>query len=130
MTDTGRRALVAAAVSLAGALIGVAGAGHAYLREWGRAFAWFSFVLGVGLVLIAAFADPATATLATLPLRVTAPLALLFGLNTLDAYRVAHRSTADETTGDTSPTCPSCGRELDPDLSFCPWCAGSRGEED
>jgi len=141
MADTERRVVVAVIVSVVGATIGVAGAGHAYLREWGRAFAWFSFVLGSGLVLTATFADPATATPSTLPLRVTAPLVLFLTLNTIDAYYVARRSEASTgggagrraTTGDADPavSCPSCGRELDPELSFCPWCAGSRdGERD
>ncbi|WP_251329887.1 zinc ribbon domain-containing protein [Haloplanus pelagicus] len=136
MVDTNRRAVVAAAVSVAGAVIGIGGAGHAYLREWGRAFAWFSLVLGAGLVLIASFTDPETATLSTLPLRVTGPLLGLLALNTVDAYVVARRGTgggtvrsAGESDGSTVP-CPSCGRDLDPELAFCPWCAGPRdGEE-
>jgi len=137
MADRERRVMVAVAVSVVGAAIGVAGAGHAYLREWGRAFAWFSLVLGAGLVLIASFADPETATLSTLPIRVTGPLLLLLTLNTVDAYYVATRSGTDgvgrrgATPDGSSPTvsCPSCGRAFDPELSFCPWCAGSRDDE-
>jgi hypothetical protein len=137
MTDSDRRVVVAVVVSVVGAVIGVAGAGHVYLREWGRAFAWFSLVLGAGLVLIASFADPETATLSTLPLRVTGPVLLLLTLNTVDAYYVARRSGAGGirrgrmSRADSEPTasCPSCGREFDPELSFCPWCAGSRDEE-
>jgi hypothetical protein len=133
MVDTERRALVAAGVSVAGAVFGIGGAGHAYLREWGRAFAWFTFVLGAGLVLVSSFADPETATLATLPLRVTVPLVLLLALNTADAYYVARRgerSGAGTAPADPSVSCPSCGREIDPELSFCPWCAGSRNGEE
>jgi hypothetical protein len=137
MGDRERRVVVAVVVSVVGAIIGVAGAGHAYLREWGRAFAWFSLVLGAGLVLIASFADPETATVSSLPLRVTGPIILLLTLNTVDAYYVARRSgtggatrrgpTRDESAPNVS--CPSCGREFDPELSFCPWCAGSRDDE-
>jgi hypothetical protein len=133
MVDADRRALVAAGVSVAGAVFGIGGAGHAYLREWGRAFVWFTFVLGVGLVLVSSLADPETATLATLPLRVTVPLVLLLALNTADAYYIARRGERSGAgTGTPEPTvsCPSCGRELDPGLSFCPWCAGSRNEEE
>jgi hypothetical protein len=138
MNDRKRRIVVTVVVSVVAAVIGVAGAGHAYLREWGRAFAWFSFVLGAGLVLIGAFADPETATVATLPLHVTGPLLLLLVLNTLDAYYVASRAAGGGRTGglrstddgsEPSASCPSCGRDLDPELSFCPWCAGSRSDE-
>ncbi|WP_248897453.1 DUF7575 domain-containing protein [Haloplanus halobius] len=116
-----RKAVIAVAVSVVGATAGIAGAGHAYLREWGRAFAWFSFVIGTGLVLIATFSDPETATVATLPPQVTVPVIGLLALNTLDAYRVAQSSPSEGTTA----SCPTCGRDLDPELSFCPWCAGS-----
>jgi len=137
MAKRDRRVVITVAVSVLGAVIGVAGAGHAYLREWGRAFAWFSLVLGAGLVLIASFADSETVTLATLPLRVRGPLLLLLTLNTLDAYRVARRSggggvgrrTPGPNDAGPSVSCPSCGREFDPDLSFCPWCAGTRDDE-
>jgi hypothetical protein len=136
MTDSDRRVIVTVVVSVVGAVIGVAGAGHAYLREWGRAFAWFSLVLGAGLVLVASFADPETATPSTLPLRVTGPIILLLTLNTLDAYYVARRSgrgggqrgVAVDDSAQLVP-CPSCGRESDPELSFCPWCAGPRDDE-
>jgi peptidoglycan/LPS O-acetylase OafA/YrhL len=129
MTDPDRRALVALVASVVGALFGIAGLGHAYLREWARAFAWFTFVLGVGLLSIAAFTDPTTVTAATLPLRVTVPLGAVLLVQALDAYYVARRPS----TGTRAPAgadgdtvaCPSCGRDLDPELSFCPWCAGA-----
>ncbi|WP_338741670.1 zinc ribbon domain-containing protein [Haloplanus salilacus] len=136
MVDSDRRALVAVAASAVGALFGVAGLGHAYLREWARAFAWFTFVLGTGLLLIAAFTDPTTVTLETLPLRVTLPLAALLLVHTLDAYYVARRPPASGSAAPSAATdgptvdCPSCGRELDPELSFCPWCAGPRTPDD
>lgn len=137
MGESDRRVAITVVVSVLGAVVGVAGAGHAYLREWGRAFAWFSLVLGAGLVLIASFADSETVTLATLPLRVSGPLLLLFTLNTLDAYRVASRMgrggvgrrTPRRDDSTPSVSCPSCGREFDPELSFCPWCAGTRDDE-
>jgi hypothetical protein len=113
------------AVSVVGAVLGVGGAGHAYLRRWGRALAWFVVVLGVGATLIVAFADPRAARVATLPVHVTGPILVLLTLNTADTYYVARRD-AGEDGGD---TCPSCGRSLDPELSFCPWCAGSREVE-
>lgn len=28
----------------------------------------------------------------------------------------------DQVTGEDAPSCPACGKDLDPDLDFCPWC--------
>ncbi|MFB6122700.1 MAG: zinc ribbon domain-containing protein [Haloferacaceae archaeon] len=118
MGDTRRRAVVAALVGAVGSVLGIAGVGHAYLREWRRALAWFTFVLGAGLVLVTTFADPRTVTATTLPVEVTAPLVVLFVLNTFDAYYVANR-----TPGESEDSCPTCGRAVDPTIEFCPWCA-------
>jgi len=121
--------MIAALVAVVGASLGVAGAGHLYLRRWRRAAAWFSFVVGAALVLLWLFVDPATVDLAdpasvaalepsVLPLTVTAPLFALLLLSTLDAYRLATEGSrlTDE------PQCPNCGGELDPEIDFCPWC--------
>jgi hypothetical protein len=142
MTDTRRRAMIAALVAVLGASVGVAGAGHLYLRKWRRAAAWFSFVVGATIVLLSVFADPTTLSLAdptaiasvdpeTLPTAVTVPVFGLLFLNALDAYRLA---TQDSRTPDEA-TCPHCGGELDPEISFCPWCTTElrdtdRGEVD
>ena len=134
MSDSRRRALVAALVGVLGATIGVAGAGHAYLREWRRAIAWFTFVLGAQLVLLSVFTDPATlvgtgstpmsfaaiqSLAANLPSTVTGPILVLFVLSTIDAYRLALLGGTNEAEG---PSCPYCGHEVDPELAFCPWC--------
>ncbi|MDS0298107.1 zinc ribbon domain-containing protein [Halogeometricum sp. S1BR25-6] len=122
MADTRRRAMVAAFVGVLGASVGIAGAGHVYLREWRRAASWFAFVVGAGLVLLSVFADPTAVTFATLdqvPSEVTGPLFVLLFLSTFDAYYVAGRDARDET----GPRCPACGGELDPEVRFCPWCA-------
>ena len=122
MADTRRRAIVAAFVGVVGASIGVAGAGHLYLREWRRAASWFAFVLGAGLVLLSVFADPTAVTPSTLdqvPAEVTGPLFVLLFLSTFDAYYVAARGAREEG----GPRCPACRGELDPQMTFCPWCA-------
>jgi hypothetical protein len=124
MTTSNRRVVVAVLVSVAGAALGIGGAGHAYLRRWRRAVAWFSLVLGAGLLLVTTFANPETATVATLPLRVTLPVVVLLALNTVDTYHVARSADAEAD----APSCSSCGRTLDQELSFCPWCAGSESE--
>jgi hypothetical protein len=122
MPSTGRRALVAVLVGVLGATVGIAGAGHAYLREWRRAVAWFAFVLGAGLVLLSVFSDPALAaeSPSALPMTVTGPVLVLLVLSTLDAYRLALMA-GGANDGD-GPSCPYCGHEVDPDLDFCPWC--------
>ena len=135
MSDSRRRALITALVGVLGATIGVAGAGHAYLREWRRAIAWFTFVLGAQLVLLSVFTDPSTLvgtesaapmsfsaiqSVATgLPSTVTGPILILFVLSVLDAYRLALLGGTSDAEG---PSCPYCGNEVDPELAFCPWC--------
>jgi hypothetical protein len=134
MSNTRRRAFVATLVGVLGATIGIAGAGHVYLKKWRRAVAWFTFVLGVELVLLSVFANPAAfaepgSTAVTLsavqsiasglPPTVTGPVLVLFVLSILDAYRLGLEGGMDESTG---PSCPYCGHEVDPELTFCPWC--------
>ncbi|MUV58107.1 hypothetical protein SAMN04487947_1043 [Halogeometricum rufum] len=128
MSDTRRRAVVAAVVGVVGASVGIAGAGHVYLREWRRAVAWFTFVLGVGLVLLSVFTDPAALTwesIGDLPSVVTAPLFVLLFLSTFDAYYVGVRGPQT----DDGVRCPACRGELDPEMTFCPWCATEFGHE-
>jgi peptidoglycan/LPS O-acetylase OafA/YrhL len=126
MADPRRRALVAALLGLAAATVGIAGAGHAYLRQWRRAAAWFSFVLGAGLVLVAVFADPSTATPTSLPPQVTVPVYAVLLASVVDAYRLARRSSGSAD----GPACPHCGRPVDPDLDFCHWCTRALEADD
>ncbi len=140
MEEARRRALIAAAVGLVGAALGIVGAGHAYLREWRRAIAWFSLVIGVGLVLMSIYTDPSTygdpwtVTMSDLPLEVVLPILTLSLLSVLDAYAVGRKQAgepAETAVSDASTsvmrdgeelTCPNCGRDVDPELDFCHWC--------
>lgn len=122
MADTRRRALIAALVGVLGASVGIAGAGHVYLRRWRRAVAWFTLVIAIGVALVFAFADPTSVSMSNpgaLPTEVTGPVFALLFLSTVDAYYVAARSRRD----DSGPRCPRCGGELDVQVTFCPWCA-------
>jgi hypothetical protein len=121
MAPTDRRALIAVLVSVVGLTVGLVGAGHVYLREWRRAFAWFALVLGTGLVLTSIFADPLDATPASLPLTVTLPVLVLVSLSVFDAYSLGQRQAVGGSDPDV-PTCPHCGGALDPTLDFCHWC--------
>ena len=119
-----RRPAVAAVLALA-----VAGLGHVYLRRWGRAAAWFLVIVTTGVVLIGTFAE-SNVSVWELPLTVLVPVCGLFVLSAVDAYLLAARATAAPGSGsgdevaaaDGHPRCPSCGREVDPELDFCQWC--------
>jgi len=131
MNRPNRRAVIATLAAVLGATVGIAGVGHLYLRRWRRAAAWFAVVVGATVALIAAFVFPGMAGAgdpgavaaavdpASLPGTVVWPVFALLLLSTFDAHRVA---TATPTAGGDSPACPSCGKELDRDLEFCPWC--------
>lgn len=121
-----RRAAVAVVVGSLGAVLGLAGAGHAYLCRWRRAAAWFTGVLGVSLVSVFLFADPQAVTAESLPTAVLVPLVVALVASVVDVSRVA-RSPAARTDDD--PTCRSCGRSLDPTLEFCWYCSAPADEE-
>lgn len=80
------------------------------------------------------------------------PLFVVNTLNVLDAYLTARRlnskttqgglldgniigsgtaeqTQAQEETQQVAGDCPNCGRELDSDLDFCPWCTTRLSEE-
>jgi hypothetical protein len=121
-----RRAAVAIVVGTVGAIVGIAGAGHVYLRQWRRAAAWFSLVLGASLVLVFVSTDPETVTAETLPPAVVVSVAALLLTSVADAYLVARRRGSRTSGSDgEEPRCPSCGRELDPTLDFCWYCNAS-----
>lgn len=111
----------------------VAGLGHAYLRRWRRAFMWFGWIFGTGLLLTAFFADSATADPVVLAPEILLPLVVLFLMSAVDAFRLGRadrrphspqesQPTTDEAPSDAGLACPYCGKEIDPDLDFCSWC--------
>ena len=130
MNRPSRRAVVATLAAVLGATVGIAGVGHLYLRRWRRAAAWFAVVVGAALALLVVFVLPgvggvgdpgAVATLdpSALPSVVVWPVFALLLLRTLDAHRLA---TVPKAAAGDSPACPSCGKELDREIDFCPWC--------
>jgi len=123
--------VVATLAAVLGATVGIAGVGHLYLRRWRRATAWFAVVVGATAALIATFVLPGLGGLgdptavaaiepSSLPSVVVWPVFALLLLSTLDAHRLA-TATPPAAAGD-HPACPSCGKELDRDIDFCPWC--------
>ncbi|SEP23916.1 hypothetical protein SAMN04487948_12533 [Halogranum amylolyticum] len=130
------------AVALA---IPVVGLGHLYLRRWARAAGWLFLV-----VVASVFVPPeelealnatweqgllATGNAASVPapdFLALAPVLVVGVLSIVDAYLVARRHNAQfraeqaaVAAGDDAEAgveCPSCGREVDPELDFCHWC--------
>ena len=128
--DTRRRATIAALVGLVGAVVLVPGAGHVYLRKWRRAVAWFLVGVTCFAALTATFAADST-TVDGLPSTVLVPYFLFLTLSVLDAYVVARRTPASRLSTpsalggveeDSSVVCESCGRAVDPELTFCWYC--------
>ena len=104
------------------------GLGHIYLRSWIRAITWFLFAIATTILVVPTpimesiesggvsviFSDAAQ-----LPFEAYIALAAVNLLNIVDVYLVA--KSKYQSTESTS-ICTLCGRKLDPDLSFCPWC--------
>jgi len=122
------------------------GLGHVYLRRWLRAVAWFVLALVTAALVVPEAAYQAFQTdglgglmeaSESFGLNVTLSLLAVRVLNMVDAYLVAARESAAITERVPTPgdadvgnvrkagdagTCPECGKELDSDLDFCPWC--------
>ncbi|MFB6085388.1 MAG: zinc ribbon domain-containing protein [Halodesulfurarchaeum sp.] len=122
-----RRSLIASVLALV-----YPGLGHLYLRAWLRAIAWFVVAL-----IAAAMVMPESAYAAYeanglsglieasqhLPMDVILSMAVVRVLNAIDAYLTGLQQSATEVGTETAAgTCPECGKELDEDLDFCPWC--------
>lgn len=108
------------------------GLGHVYLRAWLRALAWFGLALVTAAMVIpesalTAFQSGGLSGLLeasqNFPLEVTLSLFVVRILNVIDAYLTGlQRTTEPEAEPESAGSCPECGRELDEDLDFCPWC--------
>ena len=116
------------------------GLGHLYLRTWLRAIAWFGLAIVTAMLVIPESAvtafqnsgiDGLLQASRSFPIEATVSLMLVRMLNVVDAYLTGLR-TAGEGPGQTpeGPTCPECGKELDEDLDFCPWCTARLDEYD
>ncbi|WP_224269135.1 zinc ribbon domain-containing protein [Haloprofundus salinisoli] len=135
---------------IAGALgMLIAGLGHLYLRRWRRAIAWMALVILVGEL----FFSPATVEFLDSTISQGSPFvagqapsspavleelllvsfvivasaldAVLVGVRTLRAEDAAAASEGDSSTMDAEATwnCPNCGKEVEAEMEFCPWCA-------
>jgi hypothetical protein len=124
---TNRRRWVAALLSFV-----QPGVGHLYLREWSRGTTWFllwaaTALFATGITTapaftvagLSAFLDRFVAALNGLGTVESLALAAVTGFAVVDAYWVAVRHEQRSRQG---PTCPACGKEVDPTLDFCHWC--------
>lgn len=114
MSETrGKRAWLAAVLAAT-----VTGLGHVYLWRLRRALGWLTIAVAVGFLTLPQGLDPGAAGTEVLPLLGVSVV------STVDAYRLARATGTDAATDpDTAPDCPNCGRDLDPDVDFCPWCS-------
>ncbi|GGL32279.1 zinc ribbon domain-containing protein [Halarchaeum grantii] len=123
-----RRGVVAAALSVV-----YPGVGHLYLRAWLRAIGWVALSLVTSYVLVpdATLAAYEQAIVAgnfgalgsvAVPLEAAVGVLVVRLCNVVDAYVLAVREATPSQTRDGEPACPACGRSLDTELDFCPWC--------
>jgi uncharacterized paraquat-inducible protein A len=112
------------------------GLGHVYLRKWGRAMVWFGVILTASVYLIPESAIPTELSVEAFlaagraaPTDIMLLLTALLFVSVLDAYWLANRAnemarSAVDADGTVQvEDCPHCGKELDEDLAFCPWCS-------
>ncbi|MBB6646493.1 zinc ribbon domain-containing protein [Halobellus ruber] len=131
------------------------GLGHIYLRRWKRGLGWFAVAVAMSALFVPPEAARALLSGSGGDVATLAPLLAVAVASVADAYvlaRMSHReardsdgerpSTASESgsgsavaaggvtgTGAGATECPECGKELDPELDFCPWCTTRLDEE-
>lgn len=125
------------------------GLGHAYLRAWARALLWVVLLTAATVVMIPPSIAPSAFTVeafmnayAEIPTSVSLVVFALTVLCAVDAYRLAQEHNTRAVTsaanvdipsgGSDSAVrkCPNCGKELDEDIDFCPWCTFELTEPD
>lgn len=140
MTDRSRRRPWLAALL---ALV-VSGLGHAYLRRWARAFAWYAAVTATLVFFVPDAAVDRLVSGNPPPIADIAPALFVIAASVIDAYVLALRNnrevegeqraaasnwtgsrTTTENTGDAESTDPQrrvAGDERSPDVVQCPNC--------
>ncbi|MDG5760365.1 zinc ribbon domain-containing protein [Natronococcus sp. A-GB1] len=122
----------------------VTGLGHLYLWRLRRAVGWLAASVLVTFLLVdqAAFETLAGGNPDTDALLAVWPMYAIVALSVVDAYLIARRPaagsessahgepTASSADEDDAPSCPHCGKDLDPDLEFCYWCTTPLGRDD
>lgn len=123
------------------ALLGLiaTGFGHLYLRRWWRAAGWLlaSFITSAVFVSDGAIQtatgvmmDPGSASVSSFPVMELLPIYAVLAASVVDAYVIArmnNRLVMEQRQG--IQRCPACGRQIDPEVSFCQWCGTEQKEE-
>jgi hypothetical protein len=110
------------------------GLGHLYLRRWQRALGWllaslttmFFFVPTSAVMAVKSMMwGSGSVSVPTIDLLIALfPLLAVAAASVLDAYVIArtnNRQLMEQQMG--IERCSECGRPIDPDVSFCQWCA-------
>lgn len=115
------------------------GLGHVYLRTWLRAVGWFVLAIVAAALVVPDSAYTAYQQGGMEALYVASQefgmdvFISLLGiriLNVVDAYLTAIKQSRAAQVVSDEGTCPSCGKELDPNLDFCHWCTTRLDEYD
>jgi len=143
MSNSRQKLLLTAGFALFGALLGIAGTGHAYLRRWRRSMLWFLITMGSFLLLMSVYVPEMDAIdpydFFTYPTEVQIPVVVILSFSIVDAMLIAFLDqqqaamtpgAAPESEADEGLSCPHCGRATDPDLDFCTWCTESLQQVD
>jgi hypothetical protein len=110
------------------------GFGHLYLRRWRRALGWLLIMSITSLLFVSESSIDAVMTslwtgTGTIPYVDLIPLFIVGVVSAFDAYAIArmdNRRLLEQRMG--IQRCPDCGRPVDPDVSFCQWCATPKSE--
>lgn len=134
-----KRPWLAALLALA-----LTGLGHAYLRRWLRGLGWLAATYAVVLLFVPPETVETFGAGGTLgdPTAILPPF-LVIVASAVDAYLLARRTRQRTPAGAAAGgagagsagtgrpveggdgealACPECGKELDAELDFCPWC--------
>lgn len=105
----------------------VTGLGHVYLQRYPRATGWLLIAIGASQLIPLNTSVGVLATGSMPTLLVFVPNFVVRVLSLLDLYQLVNgRSRPKEipqAESDGTITCHNCGREVDPQLSFCQWCS-------
>ncbi len=112
----------------------IPGLGHLYLRLWKRALLWLGLSLLASVLFVPDGVVPESFSVEgflevsqTVPTEGAVVVLAVSAFCMLDVYLMARYLNSQSTqtaegTQSRQQNCPNCGKELDPDITFCHWC--------